>query len=349
MSKADKIKQFNPNNPADDNSNIFGLPFNEEEASLVIVPLPWEVTVSYGAGTVNSPQAIFDASKQVDLFDPYIKDAWQIGIFMQPINQKWIEKNNELRNKAVQLIALITSGDIGHVHNEMEEHLKLINRGSFEFKEEIKAHVLSLINNNKIIIGLGGDHSTPLGIIEALATKFESFGILQLDAHCDLREAYEGFEYSHASIMYNALKQKQISKLVQVGIRDYCEEEMNYINNAEGRVVTFFDRDIKKMQYKGTTIDAIHEKIVAELPENIYLSFDVDALDPKLCPNTGTPVAGGFETEEVLCLIEKIIEKGKKIIAFDLNETGCNEWDANVSSRLLYRISNMVAKSNGLS
>jgi agmatinase len=83
------------------------------------------------------------------------------------------------------------------------------------------------------------------------------------------------------------------------------------------------------------------------LPQHIYLSFDIDALDPKLCPNTGTPVAGGFETEQILFLIEKIVLSGKTIIAFDINEVspGNDEWDANVAARLLYRIANLVALS----
>ena len=182
------------------------------------------------------------------------------------------------------------------------------------------------------------------------AEKHSSFAILQLDAHADLRNTYEGFEYSHASVMYNALKIKQVSKLVQVGIRDYCEEEFNLIQNSNGRVKTFFDRDIKHTLYRGDSWDRICNRIVNELPDNIYLSFDIDALDPKLCPNTGTPVAGGFETEEILYLIEKIVKSGKTIIAFDINEVTPseeNDWDANVASRLLYRISNLVALSNG--
>jgi agmatinase len=196
---------------------------------------------------------------------------------------------------------------------------------------------------------IGGDHSTPLGMIEALSEKFQSFAILQIDAHADLRDAYEGFEFSHASIMFNALKIKQVEKLVQVGIRDYCEEELNLIHQSEGRIKTFFDRDIKYAQFNGDSWDRICNRIIKELPENVYLSFDIDGLDPKLCPNTGTPVAGGFETEQVLFLLEKIVKSGKKIIAFDLNEVspGSNgdDWDANVASRLLFRIANLSAMS----
>ena len=136
--------------------------------------------------------------------------------------------------------------------------------------------------------------------MQALAEKFGKFAVLQLDAHADLRIAYEGFEFSHASIMYNALKIKEIEKLVQVGIRDYCQEELEIITGSKGRVVTFFDRDMKHTMYRGDSWDRICNRIVRELPKKIYLSFDIDALDPKLCPNTGTPVAGGMEAEQVL-------------------------------------------------
>jgi agmatinase len=348
MSKADKIREFNPNNPATEDSNIFGLPFTMEEASIVLLPLPWEVTVSYRAGTASAPNLIFEASHQVDLFDPYIKDAWKYGVFMDDINLSWQTQSENLRSKAVQIISHITSGNEHNENKELTRLYKEVNEGGKQFNDQVKAYTMNLIKENKIIGGVGGDHSTPLGIIEAMTEHHQDFGILQLDAHCDLRDAYEGFEYSHASIMFNALKLKQISKLVQVGIRDYCEEEVNYINNAKGRVKTFFDRDIKQAILKGRKTDEIFNEIVNELPAKIFLSFDLDALDPKLCPNTGTPVAGGFETDEILFLLEKIVESGIQIIAFDLNETGNNEWDANVSSRLLFRICNLVAKSNSL-
>ena len=152
-----------------------------------------------------------------------------------------------------------------------------------------------------------------------------------------------------SSIMFNALKIPQVSKLVQVGIRDYCQAEYDIIKNSNGRVHTFFDRDIKHRQLDGATWTSICNDIIAQLPNEIYLSFDIDGLDPKLCPSTGTPVAGGFEFEQILMLIEKIVDSGKRIISFDINEVapGGDEWDANVGARLLYRIANMVAKSNG--
>ena len=187
---------------------------------------------------------------------------------------------------------------------------------------------------------VGGDHSTPLGLIHDLAATEASFGILQIDAHADLREAFEGFQYSHASIMTNALKVGQVKKLVQVGIRDYCKEEADAISGSKGRIQTYFDRQLKSRQFQGETWAALVEEMVAALPKKVYVSFDIDGLDPKLCPNTGTPVAGGFETEQVLYLLEQVVASGRTIIGLDLNEVapGDDEWDANVAARLLYRM-----------
>jgi agmatinase len=349
MSKQDKIKNFDPNGLGDANNNIYGLPFTTDEAEVVILPVPWEVTVSYSAGTALGPQVIYNASYQVDLFDPKIEDAWKIGIAMDTISDDISSKSESLRRKAENYIELLQEGERPESNSDMEEIRVLINTECLKMNNWVKAKSLSFLEQNKIVALLGGDHSTPLGLMQALAEKNNSFAILQIDAHADLRDAYEGFEFSHASIMFNALKIPQVSKLVQVGIRDYCQAEFDIIKNSNGRIQTFFDRDIKYKQLDGTSWTTICNDIIAQLPNEVYLSFDIDGLDPKLCPSTGTPVAGGFEFEQILMLIEKIVDSGKRIIAFDINEVapGGDEWDANVGARLLYRIANMVAKSNG--
>jgi len=349
MSKQDKINNFDPNGLGDANNNIYGLPFTTEEAEVVIIPVPWEVTVSYSAGTALGPQVIYNASYQVDLFDPKIEDAWKIGIAMDTASDDIASKSESLRRKAEKYIEMLVEGEVAEPGSEMDEIRTLINEECVKMNTWVKTKAHSFIDKNKIVALLGGDHSTPLGLMQALAERNSSFAILQIDAHADLRDAYEGFEFSHASIMFNALKIPQVSKLVQVGIRDYCQAEFDIINSSNGRVVTFFDRDIKHKQLEGTPWSSICNDIISQLPNEIYLSFDIDGLDPKLCPNTGTPVAGGFEFEQILMLIERIVDSGKRIIAFDINEVapGGDEWDANVGARLLYRIANMVAKSNG--
>ncbi len=344
MTKQDKIKNFDPNSVGDVNAGMFGLPFSLSESETVLIPVPWEVTVSYGGGTADGPEQIFDASFQVDLYDPIVKDAWKLGIAMDDINENIREKSLTYRPVAEIIIDRQSNGE---PVAEIDE-IKDVNKVCMEMNDWVKKRALHFLKQDKTVGLIGGDHSTPLGMMQALSEHVGEFAILQIDAHADLRVAYEGFEFSHASIMYNALKINNVKKLVQVGIRDYCQAEVDIINNSNGRVKTFFDRDIKQQAYQGKSWDTICKEIIAELPQNIYLSFDIDGLDPKLCPGTGTPVAGGFETDQVLYLLEQVVAAGKRFVAFDLNEVGGeDEWNANVASRLLYRIANLAAYSQG--
>jgi agmatinase len=349
MSKEKKAAQFNPNEPGDSGNTLFGLPFTPEEAELVIIPVPWEVTVSYSAGTAKGPEAVYDASFQVDLYDPYVKNAWKLGLAMLPIDKKILSTSNKLRKQAEKYIDLYAQGKSADKNKFMRTVKITVDEACMLLNAKIKKQALKWMQQKKTVALLGGDHSTPLGLMQAVAEVHPEFGILQLDAHADLRIAYEGFEYSHASIMHNALQLKQVKKLVQVGIRDYCEDEMRYIKN-EKRITTFFDKDLKHAMYEGENWKNLCKAIVNKLPSKIYLSIDIDGLDPKLCPSTGTPVPGGLEFEQVVYLIEKVVESGKKIIAFDINEVapGKTEWDANVGARLLYKISNLCLISNGV-
>ncbi|CAN5902549.1 agmatinase family protein [soil metagenome] len=349
MSKEDKIANFNPNDLGDPNANMYGLPFTCDEAEVVIIPIPWDVTVSYSDGTANGPQAVFNASFQVDLFEPAVKDAWKIGLAMEEISEELKSRAEILRKGAKAYIDVLTNGGDPSKNELVGKILQQVNAGSELLNEWVKERCLEWMNKGKLVALLGGDHSTPFGMIQALAEKYPSFAILQIDAHADLRKAFEGFTYSHASIMYNALTIPQVSKLVQVGIRDFCQEELELIQNSNGRIKTFFDRDLKHAHYEGKTWAQQVDEIIATLPENIYISFDIDGLDPKLCPNTGTPVAGGFEFEQVAYLIQQVAKSGKKIIGVDLNEVspGEDEWDANVGARMLFRMCNLMALSNG--
>lgn len=343
MDISDKIQSFDPNGIGTGN-NIYGLPFGVEEANLVIIPVPWEVTVSYNSGTAEAPLAIHAASFQVDLYDPITDDAWKLGIAMDEINTSLTKQGEALREKAEDYINMHGQGINPDSSSEMQEILSEINQASADLNNWVKEQALKYLSVGKKVAVLGGDHSTPLGLMQALALKHESFGILQIDAHADLRIAYEGFEYSHASIMYNALKIPQVQKLVQVGVRDYCQQEVDIIRSHEN-IITFFDQAIKRQSYEGKSWAKICDEIIGSLPDKVYLSIDIDGLDPRYCPNTGTPVPGGLEYDQVLYLIENLVAQGKKsIIGFDINEVapGSDEWDANVGARLLYRISNLA-------
>jgi len=343
------LSNFDPNSVGNPNNNIFGLPFTEADARLVILPIPWEVTVSYNAGTARAPDHIFKASLQVDLFDPEIRDAWKEGFYMRIPDKKILTKSDYLRKEAELYINYISQGEIVEDNKFMCKTLREINAGSLFLNDWVYEQTSQIMEQGKLVGLLGGDHSTPLGYFKAIADRFPEFGILQIDAHCDLRNAYEGFNYSHASIMFNALAQiPQLKKLVQVGIRDYCEEELDYINNSEGRVVAFFDKDIKERQFEGDTWKKIVDEIVEHLPQDVFISFDIDGLNPKLCPHTGTPVQGGFEADQIFYLFRKVQKSGRRIIGFDLNEVGVShdEWDENVGARVLYKLCNLLIESN---
>lgn len=347
-SKQQKIDSFDPNGAAVANNKLFGLPFNFEESTVCVLPVPWEVTVSYNPGTALGPQAILDASSQVDLYDPDLEDAWKHGIYMLDISREWLYQNNRLRPRALEILRFQETGSPIAQNNQLGWTLDDINQASEKLEKWVFEQTNNLLNHGKLVGLLGGEHSTPLGFIKALSTQHESFGILQIDAHADLRESYEGFHQSHASIMYNALKLDNIGKLVQVGLRDYSEGEKSLILNSNGRIKSFTDVSLKEQLFGGLTWKAMCKEIVDELPDKVYISFDIDGLDPKLCPNTGTPVPGGLDLPEVNYLLRSIVNSGRQIIGFDLVEVspGRDEWDANVGARVLYKLSNLMIKSN---
>ncbi len=345
MNSTSGKKEFNPSGVGLKNGNFIGLPFTEETAKVIIVNVPWDVTVSYREGTAGAPESILEASVQLDLFDADVNDAWKLGIFMQPVNSEVFIRRNNIRPKALKYIDFIEEGGNIAENNEMKAMLNEINYNCEIVNEWIYAQTKKQLDNGKLVALLGGDHSVPLGYLKALAEKNNNFGILQIDAHHDLRNSYEGFTHSHASIFNNALRIEEITKLVQIGIRDYCDEEVEKVNEEKDRISVFYDKQLKENRFRGMTWNDQCEKIISELPENIYVSFDVDGLNPTLCPNTGTPVPGGLEFDEVIYLLNKVVESGRKIIGFDLCEVGSKEWDANVGARILYKLCNLMGKS----
>ncbi len=345
---ATDINAFDPNSVGLKSNNIFGLPFSQEESDLVLLPIPWEVTVSYRNGTSRGPENIYDASMQVDLYDPDVTDGWKKGFFMLPLDKNIRRKSDYLRQCAELIISHLIDGGVIAENEQLSERLAEVNAGGVMLYNWVRESTANLLKQGKKVGLIGGDHSTPLGFIKALSDVHDSFGILQIDAHADLREAYEGFVYSHASIMYNVLKDvPQMKKLVQVGVRDYCDEELSIIQQNPNRIATFFDKDIKEQQFGGKNWKQICENIIDELPQKVYISFDIDGLDPKLCPNTGTPVPGGFELEQVMYLFKMLYASGRQIIGFDLNEVSCGEHsqdgiDSIVGARALYKLCNFM-------
>ncbi len=341
---------FDPDGPAV-GSGIFGLPHEAHEAGVILIPVPWEATVSYRSGTAGGPEAILAASRQVDLFDRATGRPWEAGIAMLPLPAEVRAWNDGARRLARPVI------EAGGVERPSFEETpwkddaptdplrraEAVDRLSTQMNAWVGERAAEWLDRGRLVGLVGGDHSTPFGLIREVAARRPGLGILHLDAHADLRRAYEGFRWSHASIMWNVLEEiPGVARLVQVGVRDFGEAEEKLIRESEGRIATWFDDDLRRRLQNGASWSSLAVEIVDALPSEVYLSFDIDGLDPSLCPHTGTPVPGGLSLAEAVSLLRRVAESGRTIVGFDLVEvapdpTG-DEWDANVGSRLLYKM-----------
>ncbi len=346
-----KILRNFDSNGAGKTGVLFGLPFTAEISELVIVPVPWNVTLSYldRENTACGPQAILAASPQIDYFDPEYPDVWRAGIALAPVSEKFFTaKAPVLRKKARRLIRHLERGNLPPKEPETRSLWDEINKGSAFVNYWVEELALEYLGNGQIAGVLGGDHSAPLGLMRALARRYpEGFGVLHIDAHFDLRYCYEGFTYSHASIMRNASAIKEIQKFIHVGVRDFCEEEWNFVKKSGGHNVVYTGRELSRRKSLGASWPGFCGDVVSQLPQLVYVSFDIDALEPWLCPDTGTPVPGGLGLEEAFELVEMIGRSGRRIIGFDLCEvaprssnpnTWESDWNAIVGMRALWRL-----------
>ncbi len=324
---------FDPSGPAR-HEGIFGLPHTPDEARVVLIPVPWEPTTSYRKGTAAGPRAVLEASRQVDLFDRETGRPYESGIALLPFDET-IDDWNVTASQLAQPI--IDAGGAGS-DPALCQALEAVNALSARLSERVERIADEWLARGKLVGLLGGDHSSPLGLMRAVARRHPGVGILHIDAHADLREAYEGFRESHASIMFNVHAQiPDVAKIVQVGIRDFSQEE-HALTAESSRILTFFDSDLARRAFAGEPFGAVAREIANALPNEVYISFDIDGLDPSLCPNTGTPVPGGLGFREACALFAAIRESDRRIVGFDLNEVAGVEWDASVGARILYKL-----------
>ena len=340
---------FDPNAAAVADSGIYGLHCTADEAQIIIIPVEWELTTSYNRGTVNGPGAIMEASLQVDLCHHDYPDLWKKGIWMDEFPEELCELHNELTLLSEEIIEALYVGSIDEEPEKYADIYARIEAATEKKNAWLRERIAYWRNRGKVVGLLGGDHSCPLAYHQYLNEQGVDYGILHADAHCDLRDSFEGFKYSHASIFFNTLKFDNVKKLVQVGIRDYCHQEKELAFSQPERIKVFFDRDCRRRMFEGATWKSIVDEMVALLPDRVYISIDIDALDPKLCPNTGTPVPGGLEYEELMYLLNRIREAGKDIIGFDLCEVSPgldnNDWDGNVGARVLFHLCGVASKN----
>ncbi len=342
--------EFDPDGAALPDGGIYGLPSTSADARVILIPVPWDATTSYRRGTADGPAAILAASGQIDLFDVETGTPYRAGIAMLDESPEVLAWNTSGRALADPVIAAAGrfAGDAA-----LERAVAEVNALSARVDGWVAAETERWLEAGRIVGVVGGDHSVPFGAIEVLARRHPGLGVLHVDAHADLRRAYEGFVGSHASIMYNVVHRlPDVGRLVQVGIRDLAEAEHTVIRDAGGRIATHYESALRSRLLGGGTWAACCDAIVADLPADVYVSFDIDGLDPTLCPHTGTPVPGGLSFAEATYLLGAVVRGGRRIVGFDLTEVapgpGGDEWDANVGMRILYKLIGWTLVSQGL-
>jgi agmatinase len=287
-----------------DFDNFLGLPpelCDLELARFAIVPVPYEATVSYGGGTADGPRAIIEASQQVELFDG-ISEPADAGVVTLPV----VAVDGVSAEVMIERVSKMVGGVVG--------------RG-------------------QIPVVLGGEHTVTLGAVEAVAKQYGSgFGVIQFDAHADLRDEYDGTPYSHACVM-RRIHGRGIP-VAQFGVRSLCREQQAYREANKGSLAYVDARQIM--------VEGLPEQLLPEsFPHRVYLTFDVDGLDPSVLPGTGTPEPGGLDWYTALEAVERVLA-GRELIGFDVVElapipgTHVSEF---VAAKLTYAIMGQVVRS----
>ena len=338
--KKKTTSSFDPDAAAAASSGIFGLPSTPETAGVIVIPVPFDATTSYRPGTAGGPAAVLAASHQVDLHDSQYGAIHEPGIAMLPLPRHIVRLSAATRRRAAPVLEA-GGADPGNARHRAI--VAEVDRAGEAVNAWVRERAVEWLDRGRLVGVLGGDHSVPFGLIAELAHRHPGLGILHIDAHCDLREAYEGFRWSHASIFHQVMSELPgVARLVQVSVRDFGRRELEQIERSQGRIRTFFEADLRSVLSTGRSWDALVREILGGLPETVYISFDIDGLDPTLCPHTGTPVPGGMSFGEMTTLLAALAASGRRVVGFDLCEVvpapRGDEWDQNVGARVLYKL-----------
>lgn len=334
---------FDPSAAASSDSDLFGLPLAPDRAHVQVVPVPFDATASYRKGAALGPAAILAASRQVDLFDPLFGRPYEAGIHLREARAEVVAAQREATPLAARVIEVggRLGGDPG-----LRRALERVDELGAAVNAVVRAETESILERSRLPVILGGDHSVPFGAFEAAAERHPGLGILHFDAHLDLREAYEGFRWSHASILRNVVERVGgVARVLHVGIRDLSEDELGYARRHSARHAVLLDTEWAAARVEGRNLRDLVREQLSVLPREVWISFDVDGLDPTLCPATGTPVPGGLSWHEAMLWLEELAGSGRRVVGLDLNEVSPGDtppeqdsWDAIVGARLLYRL-----------
>ena len=275
-------------------------PYSDQSNSkFTIIPVPYDLTTTYISGTNKGPQAILDASTHMELYDEeLLKETYRAGIYTrQPIPVQALQPEEMLR-----MVAEVVASDM---------------------------------RSDRVQIVLGGEHSISLAPVQELIKLYPNMSVLQLDAHADLRDSYDGTPYNHACV---GRRISERCPLVQAGIRSMSKEEADFKKSSH--VLTFSDYDFKD---SAKTFDTILEA----LTDDVYLTLDLDVLDPAIMPSVGTPEPGGLGWYEILAFL-RILSKRKRIVSFDVVELSPQPGNIApdfLAAKLIYRIMGYIGAS----
>jgi agmatinase len=267
---------------------------------------------------------------QIDLVDLAFGEAWRVGIAALP-------EPDEIR-----ALSAATERDV-RAAREGAADGGAVDAAGAELAAWVEDVVRGLLERQRKPLLLGGEHGVSFGALRAAAAREPGLGVLQIDAHADLRDSYEGFQSSHACVMARALELEGIDRLVQVGLRDVSPEERERARAEPGRITWHGDDELARRRQDGERFSAIAAEIVSSLPERVWITFDVDGLDPSLCPGTGTPVPGGLSWHEAGGLLRELRTQGREVVGADLVEIGPGGWDGYVAAKLAYRLAALLA------
>jgi agmatinase len=260
-------------------------------SQVVILPVPFDLTTTYQHGTEKGPSAMIEASRNMELYDIETDSiVYKVGIHTA---------------KAVEAPS------------------------SEEMQREVHRRVAEYLAKGKFVVTLGGEHSISFAPIKAHAERFHGLSVLQIDAHADLQEAYEGNPWSHASVMARVRELPHISSIVAVGIRSMSQEEAQVVDRKR----TFFGHELDA---SGNWI----EKVIDQLSDRVYITFDLDGFDSSLMPSTGTPEPGGLQWNQAMALLKKVAEK-RNIVGADVVElcpSPSNVATDYLAAKLIYKI-----------
>ena len=260
-----------------------------EKSKIILIPVPYDGTSTWGKGADKGPEAFLEASENMELYD--------------------IETDSEVYKQGIHLTAPITE-----------------NSSPEAMVNEVHAITKDFIKRNKFVTLFGGEHSISIGSIRAFNECFDNLTVLQIDAHADLRESYEGTKYNHACAVYEA---SQITNLVQVGIRSMDVIEKTVMDEEK----TFFAHEMVADEYWS-------DKVIEAMTENVFITLDLDAFDPSIMPSTGTPEPGGLLWYETLEFLKQVFED-KNVVGFDIVELCPNKNDKSsdfLAAKLYYKM-----------